>query len=175
MLLKYYSLNFPEELKDYLEAYLPLVKNIAEKYSVDLESNQFQADHLGVQVLSSEEFDQASEMLSAYSSLIHDNIIHERRNRVYQFNDPITASNLSLPRIEIFEPKPDAELRKLKPGIEHVAFMANDYDNLLANFKSNNYPIDKENTFDDGSKFFKTSLVNLVEIEFRNDFLGVKK
>jgi hypothetical protein len=84
MLIDYYPTKSQEKLKAYLEVYIPLITQVAGTFDVDLQTDGFAGDHIGLQVLSKEEFE-------------------------------------------------------------------------------------------DGSKFFKTKLVNLVEIEFRNDCLGVKQ
>lgn len=128
-----------------------------------------------MQITSKEEFNNVSKTLLTYSQLIHDRVIHNRRNRVYQFKETIVIFDISIPRIEIFEPKPGAEIKKLKPGIEHIAFKVDDYKSFINEFKKRNIPIDKEAEYEKGSFFFKTKLIDLVEIEFRNDFLGIKK
>lgn len=110
-----------------------------------------------------------------YCTLVHNGTIHNRRNRVYQFNNPITAYDTVIPRIESFEPKPEADIRKLRPGIEHIAYKVDDYDKFFSDCKTSDLPIDKSTTDDEGSKFFKTRFLNCVEIEFRNDYLKVKK
>lgn len=175
MLIPHYQIKTPEAFKEYLSVYIPLVLNVAQTYDVQLDNEEYKCDHIGFQVLSKEEFDAVSEILSTYSRLIHNNIIHERRNRVYEFNDPLTVGGMNVPRIEIFEPKPSADIGKLKAGVEHIAFFAENYDELFERFQSEKLPIDKHAAFEDGSKFFKTTLINMVEIEFRNDFLGVSQ
>lgn len=173
MLRKYYQVGTPATLKKFINVYIPLVLNIADSFSVDLTSNSFVGDHLGLQVLSSQEFNKVDEELLNYCSLIHDNVIHERRNRVYKFNIPIVSSGVSLQSIEIFEPKPNADVKKLKPGIEHVAFVSKDFDKTKAFFQEKDLPIDKFVEYPNGEKFFKTKLINMVEIEFRNKPLGI--
>jgi len=173
MLIDHYQIKTPKKLKNYLKVYIPLVLNIANSFDINLTEKQFEGDHLGLQVISEYEFDNANCTLLEYAKLIHDSVIHNRRNRVYEFNNPIVVDGISVPRIEIFEPKPGADISKLKPGVEHIAFMTNEYEKLLSSFERNSLPIDKKKVFEDGSKFFKTKLVNLVEIEFRNAFLGV--
>lgn len=173
MLLSYYKINTKDDLQDYANFYLPLVFTVLKEFGVSTDKFDLVGDHFGLQVLSEQEFENADSLLLSYSTLIHDTVIHGRRNRVYLFNNPVTFKDISIPRIEIFEPKPGAELKKLKPGIEHVAFFTPGYDLLFQHFVSKGYPIDKNVEFEDGSKFFKTSFVNLVEVEFRNDSLGV--
>ena len=129
-------------------------------------------DHLGLQVLSADEFNQAHELISRFSTLINAGEIHNRRNNIYRFNEPVMSQGISVRGVEIFEPKPNANLRALKPGIEHLAFMVDDFDSYYEQCLNKGVPIDKMLTFDSGSKFFKTKLVNMVEVEFRNDFLG---
>lgn len=124
-----------------------------------------------MQVLNAEEFDESSKILSGYATLVHDHIIHDRRNRVYKFESPLEIGVIEIQSIEIFEPKPNADANTLKPGIEHMAFKVNEYDIFFEWFKQQGHPIDKSSDMD-GSKFFKTKLVDMVEIEFRNDFLG---
>lgn len=171
MLLNYYPVKTREELQAYLDAYMQIVLNVADSFAINLATANFVGDHLGLQVLSGEEFDETHKLLSNYSTMVKDSVIHDRRNRVYKFLSPLqTVSGVTFAGIETFEPKPTADLKKLKPGIEHCAFKVLDYDNFYADAQSRNIPIDKSVEMD-GSKFFKTSFVNLVEIEFRNDFL----
>lgn len=174
MLYQYYCVDNPLSLKKYIDSYIPLVLTVAQNFKIDLTDSRFSGDHLGLQVLSAEEFDKVDKLLLSYSNLIHDNVIHERRNRVYQFNQPIESSGVNIKSIEIFEPKPNADLKKLKPGIEHIAFVAGEFDKVANHFKSNLLPVDKFVEYPNGEKFFKTSLVNMVEIEFRNGFLGLQ-
>ena len=174
MLNKYYAVSSRENLASYLKVYLPLIIKVAARFQINLLDKNIHADHLGMQAISEEEFDETSKALSLYSTLIHNNIIHERRNRVYQFSKPFLINKISIPRIEIFEPKPNAELDNLKPGIEHIAFKVDDYDSFVSSFKKHKLPINREAEYQKGSKFIKTQLIDLVEIEFRNDFLGVK-
>jgi len=173
VLVDYYQIKSSKELQAYLDKYIALVKNVAGTFDVNLTEARFKCDHLGMQVLSSDEFDQVSELLSKYSKVTRDNIIHDRRNRIFQFNTAFNIAGIEIPRIEIFEPKPNADSKTLKLGIEHISFKVEDYDEFLSKFEKQGHPIDKKGVFDDGSKFFKTMFVNVVELEFRNDFLGV--
>lgn len=170
MISDYYFLQNLQSVKDYCSKYFPLVKLLATSFKIDLDSVGIEGDHLGVQVLTAEEFESVSKQLLGYTALASEKIIHGRRNRIFKFIEPFEVEGIQLSNIEIFEPKPGADLSKLKPGIEHIAFNANDFDKLLAQAKYNNIPIDK--VVADGShKFFKTRLVNLVEIEFGNESL----
>ncbi len=171
MLNQYFSLNSYTDLESFANVYLPLVENFLQKFSIDLSENIFKGDHLGVQVLSTQEFDTIDKLLSAYSKIIHAGLIHNRRNNIYKLNTPLKYKNIQIDLIEIFEPKPGADIRKLKPGIEHIAFEVKDYDAFLNKFKASDFPIDKEIDLN-GSKFFKTAFINLVEVEFRNDSLA---
>lgn len=170
MLSDYYFLQTLQSIKKYCSKYFPLVKFLASSFKINLESLDIEGDHLGVQVLNSKEFDFVSRQLFGYTTLANEKIIHNRRNRIFKFIEPFEVGGIRLSNIEIFEPKPGADLSKLKLGIEHIAFITKDFDTLLAQAKSNNVPIDK--AVDDGShRFFKTSFVNLVEIEFGNESL----
>jgi len=169
--MNYYPIKTLHQLKEYLKVYVPLVKNVAESFSIKLTEDRFRGDHIGLQVLSKKEFDKCHKLLLPYSEVIHNAIIHKRRNRVYQFKKPLKVDGVVIPRIEIFEPKPEAVIRKLKAGIEHIAFVVKNYDRFLLACKKRKVPIDKEIEIG-SSKFFKTSLLNLVEIEFRNNQLG---
>jgi hypothetical protein len=168
----YYPIQSIKVFREYLDAYLPLIIFGAKQYELNLNTFKISGDHLGLQVLSRDEFDKCHEILLKIADLIHDSVIHNRRNRVYRFNDMPKSNSISVPRIEIFEPKPSANISKLRPGIEHIAFMMDGYDNFVLECKKKNVPIDKEVSFEDGSKFFKTTFVNGIEIEFRNDELG---
>jgi predicted metalloenzyme YecM len=171
MQTKYYSLNTFFDLQSFVNVYLPLVENYTKKIGIEISKDILNGDHLGVQTLSAQEFDEVSNLIMGYSKTIKEGVIHNRRNNIYKFNQPLKYKDIEIPGIEVFEPKPDADIKKLKPGIEHVAFELKDYDIFLTKIKESGFPIDKEVNFDDGSKFFKTAFINLVEIEFRNDSL----
>lgn len=167
----YYPVHTQEELVYFLEAYWPLVDFVLKQYEIRLGAGDISGDHLGLQVLSAEEFDECDALLLKYTRLLHDGIIHNRRNRIYRFFDPLQIPYLAMPSIEIFEPKPGADLSKLRPGIEHIAFTVASYDAFFADLKKRGVPIDKDADVK-GSKFFKTKFINCIELEFRNDHLG---
>ncbi len=167
MFPRYYSLESREKLQNYLNVYFPLVENVANSFGIDLYNTEIMGDHLGAQALSAEEFNIIDGLLGRYCSKLHGGVIHNRRNNIYKLNKPLLYKSIEIPLIEIFEPKPEADLSKLKPGIEHISFKVKDYDGFIDWFKVAGHPIDKEVEVN-GSKFFKTKLMNLVEIEFRN-------
>ncbi len=166
-----YPIQSIDEIKTYLESYLNSVLSVANRLNINLLDKKFSGDHLGLQVLSKEEFDKCHDMLLGYSEMIHDSIIHERRNRIYRFKEILSVKGIAIPKIETFEPKPNADIFKLRPGIEHIAFYVENYNNFLEECKQKNIPIDKVVDIN-GSKFFKTKLIDNTEIEFRNDSLG---
>lgn len=169
-LTRYYPIKSTDEITEFLHSYFPLVVFTLQKFELNLNTS-IAGDHLGLQALSKDEFDQCHDFLTQYSTLIHDGIIHERRNRVYRFNNAIVTDKYTIPRIEIFEPKPNADITKLRPGIEHIAFTVKNYERFVDLCKDRGVPIDKMVDIA-GSKFFKTRLLNGIEIEFRNDQLG---
>lgn len=167
----FYSIDSFSNLSDFCKVYLPLVVFQAKSYGIDLLDGNFVGDHLGLQVVSAEEFDWCHGKILEYSKTIMNGIIHDRRNNVYRFNKKININNIDLIGIEIFEPKPNTDLSKLRVGIEHVAFLVKDFDSFLEKCQKNLIPIDKIKIYDAG-KFFKTKLINNIEIEFRSNFLG---
>ena len=171
-LSNFYPIQSNEILREYLDVYMPLIIFGLKQYGVNLNTSKIHGDHLGLQVLSKDEFDKCHELLLQISDLIHDNIIHNRRNRVYRFKEIPKSNGITIPRIEIFEPKPNADISKLRPGIEHIAFTVDDYDAFANEFKRRDMPIDKEVISDDGYSFLKTIFINGVEIEFGNHELG---
>ncbi|MCA9302423.1 hypothetical protein KDA10_03645, partial [candidate division WWE3 bacterium] len=88
-------------------------------------------------------------------------------------NNYIKVGTIEIKSIEIFEPKPDADVTKLKPGIEHISLISPNFDDLHSFFIVNGLPVDKMG-IDEVHKFFKTKLINMIEIEFRNDCLYKK-
>lgn len=170
MNLQYYPIKSQIDLETFVQSYLPLISYQLSVYGIDPIEYGIKGDHLGLQLLSKEEFDNSHKLLIHYSKVINEGVIHKRRNNTYLFNDYIIFNDIEIQSIEIFEPKPDADLNKLKPGIEHIAFYVKEYDKLFDYCVKNNIPIDKSVDYD-GSKFFKTRLINMVEIEFRNDYL----
>jgi len=171
MLQNYYSIKNRVELSAFFDAYIRLVLNQFKIFNINFTEFGISGDHLGLQVLSSDEFDLVNDYTLGYSTLIHTGEIHNRRNNVYKLNESIVSNGVAIESLEIFEPKANADLSKLKPGFEHIAFKVDRYDDLLLYLHKHNLPIDKERTFKDGSKFFKTKLLNLAEIEFRDDYL----
>jgi hypothetical protein len=170
MLEKYYPIHSASELNKFLEKYIPMVRNQLDMYGIKPDEYGIKGDHLGLQTLSPEEFDAIHSHLIEFSDLIKEGTIHNRRNNLYKLHDFIETNGIELQSIEIFEPKPDAIISKLKPGVEHIALKVDKYEKLLTFFQSNSLPIDKIIEYE-GSKLFKTKLINLVEIEFRNDYL----
>jgi len=166
-----YPIHSIEELKEYLTPYLKLVLFNLKQYKINLNTINGRGDHIGLQVLLNREFDSCHKILLKNSKLIHDHIIQNRRNRIYRFKNPPQIGDICIPRIEIFEPKPDTNIKKLRAGIEHIAFTVDNYDKFLKSCQKKNIPIDKTNDMN-GSKFLKTTFVNGIEIEFRNDQLG---
>lgn len=170
MLEKYYPVHSIAELSAFFESYIPLIKHSLSTFNINLENFGISGDHLGLQVLSGDEFDSVHQLISSYSEVIKEGVIHERRNNTYKLNDFIIADGIELQSIEMFEPKPDAAISKLKPGFEHIAMKVEKYDDLKDYFKRDKLPIDKSVEYG-GSRFFKTKFVNLTEIEFRNSYL----
>lgn len=168
----FYPIQSIDLLKEYLDVYMPLIIFGAKHYGINLNVSNIHGDHLGLQAVSKADFDKCHELLLQMADLIHDDVIHDRRNRVYRFKDIPESNGISVPRIEIFEPKPGADVSKLRPGIEHIAFTVDDYDVFVSECKQKNIPIDKEVDSDDGFRFFKTTFINGVEIEFGNEELG---
>jgi hypothetical protein len=166
-----YPIHSNEELNEFLESYIPLVLAAAKKFDIDLKDDRFSGDHLGFQVMSGNEFDIYHQIILKNSKMIKDSVIHERRNRIYRFKDYLQADGIVVPRIEMFEPKPNADLADLRPGIEHISFTVEAYDDFLQECQKRGVPIDKVVDMK-GSKFFKTKLIDNIEIEFRNDELG---
>lgn len=126
-------------------------------------------DHLGCQTGSGKEFDEISRTISKYSTLIKETYLQKRRIAVFKFDTPLLGTML-MPKIEIFEPKPEDNVLKLKYGIEHISFYVPEWE-LFVKENKNRFPIAKEGEVNN-SKFIKTLIINNVEIEFRNDRLG---
>jgi len=169
--MPHYPIQTNKILNNFFNFYIKDVLAVADNMEINLRADNFFGDHLGLQVLSAEEFDKSHIIFLGYAEMIHDNIIHNRRNRVYRFKKPLEAEGITMPKIEIFEPKPEADISKLRPGIEHISFVVKNYDSFLEECKQKNISIDKVIDMG-GSKFFKTKLIDNVEIEFRNDKLG---
>lgn len=170
MLINQYPINTRYELNKFFESYSHIVLNQIKLFGIDLSEYGIVGDHLGLQVLSNSEFDLAHDYIIKYAKIIKKGIIHDRRNNTYLLKDFIKANGIEIQSIEVFEPKPTADLSKLKPGFEHIAMKVEKFDELLDFFDKKKLPMDKFVELGD-SKFFKTKFVNLVEIEFRNDYL----
>jgi hypothetical protein len=169
MIYKHYSLNTADEVQTFFVSYLPLVKLCLQNFGV-LGNFNFSGDHLGLQVGSAVEFDAVHNLLTKYCETITEGVIHNRRNNTYKLHDFITHDGVELQSIEMFEPKPDVDVSKLKLGFEHIALYSPEYTAVYEHFCTNDLPIAKSVDMH-GSKFFKTTFMNLVEIEFRNDYL----
>ena len=155
-----------ESLSEFAQIYTKLVK--LELQRLEINEEELTPDHYGAFVGSKEEFDSTSEQLLTFSTLIKEITLHNRRVRVFKLNNPLPGI-YSIPKIEIFEPKPDADLKKERFGIEHIAFKVKDFDTFI---KSIDPSILAKQGEVGNSKFAKTKTFNLVEIEFRNDSLG---
>lgn len=160
------------ELEGYLLAYAPLVQLMLRQYGIDVQQWSLQGDHLAVQARSAQEFDLFQQLLLQYADILREARLHDRRVTVFRFHGMLQTPRFSIPRIEVFEPKPEVDPKTLRPGIEHIAFTVPKYEALLADCRHRNVPIAKAMEREDGSKFFKTEFLNNCEIEFRNDELG---
>ena len=165
-----YPINTIEQVQAFADAYVPLVLHQLKLFQIDLAEFGIKGDHLGLQVLSAEEFDNAHALIATYAQTIRQGEVHNRRNNTYKFNEVITSHGLELQSIEIFEPKPDAIIEKLKAGFEHIALYVQEYDALLNFSQQFELPVGKSLDFN-GSRAFKSKFLNLVEIEFREDYL----
>jgi len=170
VLNKYYPISTPAVLRKFIDSYIPLVFNQIENFKIPFKKFNIHGDHLGLQTISADEFDLVNDQLQNYSTLVKAGEIHNRRNNIYKLNNFVESGGIQIQSVEVFEPKPGANISKLKPGFEHIAIKVDEYEKLVDFFDKNNLPIDKSSEFN-GSKFFKTKLINMIEIEFRNDFL----
>lgn len=165
-----YPIESPEQLRSFLQQYLPTVIKAGRQLILDL--REYMPDHLGLQVMNGAEFDEVDKSILRYATLIRDDIIHNRRNRVYRFNKPVGAKNMYFPGIEIFEPKPAVVPATLRPGIEHAAYVVKDLNKIETRLKEGG-PIAKDATYSLG-RFIKTKLIDGVEIEFREKSLLIQ-
>lgn len=156
-----------ENIQDFVDSYFKSVLFMLSTYNIPFED--VVCDHIGCLLHNSIEFDAVTNELNTYTKLIKSIELHNRRVKVFQLNDPINSGFL-LPKIEIFEPKPDADFKQLRFGIEHIAFYVWDWDSFKSKYQSK-LPIIKEGSVDK-SLFMKTEVLNTIEIEFRNDRLG---
>lgn len=156
------------QLQDFTNVYIPLVLFQLNEFKLAAHLQNVQGDHFGLQVMSSQEFDTAHEIISSYSQTIKQGIIHNRRNNTYKLNSTINTNNIKVWSIEMFEPKPNADLTKLLPGIEHVSLAVDNLDQIYSHFVDNALPVEKFVEYN-GSRFFKTRLTNLVQVEFRDN------
>lgn len=154
-----------------MEVFLPLVIYTQGLFGIDNQKFEIEGDHIGVQVLTPEGFEQMHSSILKYAKIKKQGIIHNRRNNIYLFNEKFEVAGYSFKGIEIFEPKPGADLSKLKAGVEHVAFYSPKFDELYRFVVEKQIPIDKFVEDENGEKFFKTKLLNMIEIEYRNAFL----
>lgn len=152
-------------LQSFYTSYAKSVKFILDDYGI----SEVIPDHLGCLTHSKEEFEEATLELLKSAKQIKEIELHGRRVRVFKFEEPLN-SDFPMPKIEIFEPKPDAELKNLRFGIEHIGFYVKNFDEFLNNFESK-LPVAKKGQVN-SSFFLKTETLNTVEIEFRSDKLG---
>lgn len=167
---KFYQVDTVTKLHAFFTAYLQLVELSLVQFDISKDKFKLEVDHLGLQAVSKEEFDLIHKSLSTYCQIVNTGVIHGRRNNIYKLKFPVVQDGFELNYIEIFEPKADADIYKLKLGIEHISFYSGNFEELLNHFRMHSLPIAKQVDMH-GSKFLKTTFINLVEIEFRNDFL----
>lgn len=154
----------------FLWGYVPKLLAAGKAIGVGLDSIAFYGDHLGLQVMNAEEFDNAHNELLTFCTMTHDTMIHGRRNRIYRFRSPTPVEGILFRGIEIFEPKPGANPDALRPGIGHAAFLCSSIDDLLVQFHETGVAVAKDATYNDG-RFIKTELVDDIEFEFREQSL----
>lgn len=156
-----------ESLENFNLAYGELINSVLT--TLNISSEELIPDHLGILLHSSSEFEDISQQLLQYSIQIKEIVLHERRVRVFKLNSPLSG-RYNIPKIEIFEPKPNIDITKLRFGVEHIAFQVKNFDEYIFSTKRK-VGIIKEGSVGD-SKFAKTEILNTVEIEFRSDALG---
>lgn len=165
-----YPTDARQDLEQFFAAYLPLVMYQGQKFGFDLRAPEFHLDHIGLHVQSAAEFDNADNNLRQFSEMMGETMFHGRRNRVYRFREPLSALELKLPGLEIFEATFDTPPVDMKYGIEHISFQVQDFDRLVDRLHEKNIPISRETEYH-GQPFIKTVMINTVKIEFRKDFL----
>ncbi len=153
-------------IEQFVESYFNSVAFVLNNLNV---AGYLECDHLGCLLHNPAEFDEVSEVLKTYCDQIKGIVLHGRRVRVFKLHSPIEGL-YPVPKIEIFEPKADVDLTKLRYGIEHISFYCSDWEGFCAKYKGV-LPIAKEGSVED-SYFIKTETINTVEIEFRSDRLG---
>ena len=119
------TLFLKENIQRFVDSYFKSVLFMLNTYNIPFED--VVCDHIGCLLHDSIEFDEVTSELNTYTKLIKSIELHNRRVKVFQLDDPIN-SEFVLPKIEIFEPKPEADLKQLRFGIEHVAFYVKDWD-----------------------------------------------
>ena len=168
---KYYLGNL-QELEEYCKLYFPLVINYSRSIlGIDFKKGAFEGDHLGIQTPSHDEYSHYCNILSSYMSHNFTNDLHGRKVSIFSFKDRFISNGITLNGVEIFEPKPNVDITKIKLGIEHISIITKEYEKTLSNI-SKEY-INKSAEYPEG-RFFKTKFINLVEIEFRDRSL-IKK
>jgi predicted metalloenzyme YecM len=160
------TLTSANSLQAFLVGYVRDVQRVWQHHGLDIQDIT-QGDHIGFQVLSSRDFDTAHVLLSDYSRLTMDHVIHQRRNRGYCFDSPLITEYLNFRGIEIFEPKPNAIIEGLRPGVEHIAVLVEDYESSKSMIQSHGLEIAKEADYGAG-RFFKIKPIGNVEVEYRD-------
>ena len=156
-----------ENIQKFVDSYFLTTSSILEFYHINMDD--INCDHIGCLSHNPQEFEEITKELSLYTRLINETKLHNRRIRVFKLNEQINTKFI-LPKIELFEPKPDINPKQLRFGIEHIAFQVKSWDAFNQKYK-NKLPIIKEGSIDK-SLFIKTEVLNTIEIEFRNDKLG---
>lgn len=153
-------------LEKFLANYTKIVSFVVNDFEI---RGDHVCDHIGCLVHNSSEFNLVNSELLRFSKSIKEIVLDNRRAAVFKFNNPIETA-YTVPKIEIFEPKPNIDQKALRFGIEHISFYAPDWEEFYALNRSR-LPIVKEG-YVGNSKFMKTEIINTIEIEFRSDKLG---
>lgn len=170
-LAAYYPLNSQQNLENFWKGYLKLVDLTLNNFGFSITDPNLIPDHLGLQVRNKEEFKQCHEKLLNIATLLSEEVVNDRWCNIYQFKQTPTSDDVSVPRIEIFDPMPGQNERELRSGIEHLAFQVKNYSQFVKEWMKKNSPIEYEKQIGH-STFFKTPFVNGILLEFRNDRLG---
>ncbi len=154
-------------ITEFTNSYFKSAEFLLKTYNIP--QTEIVCDHLGCLFHNSEEFDAVTNIIKVYSREIKSIELHNRRVKVFELNEPINGLYL-LPKIEIFEPKPNADPKTLRYGVEHISFYIPNWENFIKTYKER-LPIAKEGSVNT-SIFIKTEIINTIEIEFRSDRLG---
>lgn len=129
---------------------------------------KFELDHLKLKVTDHEDFSTACSQANELGKLLVELPHAGRRIAIYKLNEPFTASEFTLEKIVIAEPKPGEKLAGRY--WDHLSFFVPEFDNFIEKYTAENVKFHEFRAI--GTARFTNVTMGNVTLQFRNKKFG---